>query len=184
MQFECPNLSEKIFLVARGPNRVGQRFQAHEQTRQISEAAKTQTVGGEEPARSTYAPDAEPASVGQPGIGEAGGEERPNAGTSNRVFQEQYGDQAPVGQGADIGAIMDGARQDLAARRVDPYEILSRTRNAPGAASDPEYAALALEHSATGLRGRSQAECLHDSAFIGTSLRRLFRRFFPLEGKN
>lgn len=68
------------------------------------------------------------------------------AGTSNRLNAELYGDEAvPSGKGADTGALLDDARTGIATGKVDPYEVLSRTRK-NGIATAPEYAALAAEH--------------------------------------
>lgn len=68
------------------------------------------------------------------------------AGTSNRVFQEVYGeDTIPGGKGADTSAMLNDARSDISTGKVDPYEVLSRTR-ANGVAAPSEYATLAAEH--------------------------------------
>lgn len=68
------------------------------------------------------------------------------AGTSNRMFEETYGEGAiPGGEGVDTGMLLDNARADVRSGKVDPYEVLSRTRQ-DGIASPKDYATLAAEH--------------------------------------
>lgn len=65
-------------------------------------------------------------------------------GTSNRIFQEVYGEAAPVGHGANVDGIAIDAQNLINTGKLDPYNVLSQ--RAPGMASDIEYASLAIEH--------------------------------------
>ena len=68
------------------------------------------------------------------------------AGTSNRQNVVTYGeDVVPGGTGADTTQLLDKARTDIRSGAVDPYSILSKTRQS-GIANPEEYAALAAEH--------------------------------------
>jgi hypothetical protein len=68
------------------------------------------------------------------------------AGTSNRLFQETYGEgQIPSGVGVDTGELLDNARAAVSSGAVDPYSVLSKTRS-KGIANPQEYASLAVEH--------------------------------------
>ena len=85
--------------------------------------------------------------AGEPVPEQAAPEAPVSAGTSNRVFKEAYGEgEVPSGTGVDTEELLDNARTDVASGRVDPYEVLSRTRANNYFATDPEYAALAVEH--------------------------------------
>lgn len=88
----------------------------------------------------------ESASVGSPEPDRIGAPERPGSGTSNRAFEETYGDESvPGGAGVDTTQLLDNARADIRSGAADPYGILSRTR-AKGIANAEEYATLAAEH--------------------------------------
>lgn len=68
------------------------------------------------------------------------------AGTSNRQNVETYGkDEVPSGTGVDTGELLDNARTAIRNRSVNPYSVLSKTRDR-GIANPEEYAALAAEH--------------------------------------
>lgn len=122
-----------------------------EQTRQIAESPSSTTPGDIAAGQQPTAPAAEGNGNGvgaRPELAPAGEAERQGApaGTSNRVFQETYGDQGvPQGQGVDTGELLDNARAAISSGDIDPYSILSKTR-AKGIANPEEYAALAAEH--------------------------------------
>jgi hypothetical protein len=68
------------------------------------------------------------------------------AGTSNRIFEQTYGEEViPGGTGANTSQLLDNARASIRTGDVDPYSILSATRR-NGIANATEYAALAAEH--------------------------------------
>ena len=85
--------------------------------------------GGDQPARSKYASDTESADLGQPRSETGGSGVGKAAGTSNRIFTEAYGDEGvPSGKGVDTGELLDNARAGIRAGNLDPYSILSKSR--------------------------------------------------------
>jgi hypothetical protein len=101
--------------------------------------------GESQTGQSDTAPE-QPASVGASraeGTSDSAGQP---AGTSNRQNVETYGEDAvPSGTGVDTTELLDNARADIRSGAVNPYNILSKTRDR-GIANPEEYAALAAEH--------------------------------------
>lgn len=115
------------------------------QTSGIPESPEAATPGdiatGQQPPIQTI-----PSDLGQPEPdGEIPGSGLP-AGTSNRIFTQTYGeDVVPGGRGADTTQLLDNARTAIRAGTLDPYSVLSQTRQR-GIATPDEYAVLAAEH--------------------------------------
>lgn len=117
-----------------------------EQTRRVAESPASTTTGdisGQQPTSEGE----RGGDVGtRPAVGDVGTGERQGSGTSNRAFTETHGeDVIPSGEGVDTTQLLDNARADVRNGAVDPYTVLSRTRER-GIANPEEYAALAAEH--------------------------------------
>ncbi len=120
-----------------------------ELTRQIAESPEAAAPGEIDTGHgvSIIPPeDARYAGMGQPEPATGVEGSRQAAGTSNRLNAEVYGEGAvPSGAGVDTGKLLDNARADIASGAVDPYSVLSQTRQR-GIANPEQYAALAVEH--------------------------------------